>query len=1087
MSPEKRCFIKENERLLLNFPASCPCACRFHFEEILDEPGSLKARQKLVANILQKLFQEGFIGDGLQRSVQKIKLKLNGHISPWQDIITTGGEDLRIRLSSSSWKNNVSLYVIKTDIINSQFGFLSHVASNFCYHIKCQGHEVCFETYQVAWDNDKSVLVEQFNQQLLSGYPTITDLRLVQVFDKLIDFEGMEEFCKDQAKLDHILLLRELAWKLDRLSWWETARNMAPTEPGPSPLKLHIIFDCDDKDSGDTREALAIVGEDALRLAAAVACSEENPALTGEQLERQVQQFLNKEFLAELAVRSKMPQYGERKGIGVNEASEMLLALIGSHKLESDMFAIARLWTWLTGNDMLQKANLHMSDLPKFEGRTPSYVELSETEPLEDGSGSGITWLKVRYEDYDDSFYRWNGCRAEELRSGIRGSIWEALVWDTVLATFCSPSILQRNGHHCPLPNKVVAWLRGHPINKLVSIKYSRAETARALYTMLREEVDELLGEKHTWLLVKYFEHDGHVAYRRSTDGGLGYEIFQRKGEASTSRHVGYSESRKTLLSHALSGWSLPPKVVTWLLEPCCLADLIPMSKNAGARVELSLELGKASWTSPITGKNYTIRTEPVSVGVIYRVKVADSGEWQAITYSEEQHEWVVDGEIQEVVPSGALKHLSLEISKMIRGDYVEGQPVDFVAPHEKNLRSNLFFPQLSGTNLLDLELTLKHQFRKPRLLAEALTHCSAKRTVTASCEHLATVGQAAVCSFTSDFILRSNAVPWYAGALINRKEEMESLLGASWSTGSSRSVHRNQNKPLKLRFDDFKSMQGCHRACCNHTSFAFSCVKLGLYKAINPTPTGEFKDAVLNFVSRSQKSLPELLRGGAPKALGDVFLACIGAVIMDSDYTEVISLLEQHFKDCHGFMSLMKPRPISMERIRDIGDDMFEKITLAHFPRTAMHSKMVTEPFVDPDYVRSLLCCSDVALVKVDNELYIATTPRAALVTALVKTDVKSPGGGPIHVEETQYETLQPFEVNDAIFCRYCELWLNGPSQWKDHEIGKQHRIKVRRLRDVPKEAFEVQKIPPVPPGFGKLNTMLYNGVLSCDVTQLQ
>ena len=1082
-SPENCCFIEESKRLLLNFPASCPCACRFQFEELLDEPGSLKARQKLVATILNKLFQEGFIGDDLQRSAEKIKLKFNEHIAPWQDTCTIGGEEFRIRLSSSSWKNNISLYVINSDIINSQFGFLSHVASNFCYHIKCQGHKVCVETYQVGWDNDRSILLEQFNQQLLLCYPTMTDLRLVQVFDNSIDFEGMEEFCKDQGKLDHIPLLCELAWKLDRLSWWETARNMVPTEPGPSSLKLHIIFDCDDKDSQDTREALAIVGEDALRFAAAVACSEENPAWTGEQLERQVQQFLNKQFLAELAVRNKMPQHGERKGIGVNEASEMLLALIGSLKLESDMFAVASLWSWLTGNAVLHKANLHTSALPHYQGRTPSYIELGETEPLDDDSGSGITWLKVRYEDYDDSFYRWRGCRAEELRSGIPGSKWEALVWDTVLATFCSPSMLHRNGNHRPLPNKVVAWLRGRPINKLVSIKNKIAETA--MCTTLREEVDELLGEKHSWLLVKYFELDRHVAYRRSAEGGLGYEIFQMKGEkASTTRHVGYSESRKTLISQALSGWPLPSKVVTWLLEPCCLADLIPMSKKASAGVELSYELGKASWTSPTTGNNYTIRTEPVSVGVIYTVKVVDSDEWQAIAYSEEQREWVVDGEIQEVVPSAALKHLSLEVSKIISGEYMEGQPVDFIVPHGKNQRSNVFFPQLSGSDFLELELTLHYHFCKPRLLAEALTHCSAKRTVTASCEHLAIVGYAAVCSFTSDFMLRSNAVPWFLAALINRKEEIETLGGGSWLAGSSSSRDKQQNKPLILSLDDFKS---CHRSCCNHTSFAFSCVKLGLHKAMNRTPTCEFEDAILNFVSRSAKSLAELLQGGAPKALGDVFLACLGAVIMDSEYTEAISLLEQHFEDCFGFTSIMKPRPHTMERIRDIRDDMFEKVTLAHFPRTAIHSKMVTEPFGDIHYVRSLLCCSDVALVEVDNELYMTTTPRAALVTALVKTDVKSPGEGPILEAGTPYQTLQPLELNDAIFCRYCEMWLNGPGQWKDHEIGKKHRIQVRKLRAVPKEAFEGQRIPPVPLGFGKLHETLDKVVLSCDATQLQ
>ena len=37
------------------------------------------------------------------------------------------------------------------------------------------------------------------------------------------------------------------------------------------------------------------------------------------------------------------------------------------------------------------------------------------------------------------------------------------------------------------------------------------------------------------------------------------------------------------------------------------------------------------------------------------------------------------------------------------------------------------------------------------------------------------------------------------------------------------------------------------------------------------------------------------------------------------------------------------------------------------------------------------------------------------------------------------------------AVYCKYCDMWLNGPSQWEDHKLGKKHRkaTRVWRLRE--------------------------------------
>ncbi|CAE7633511.1 unnamed protein product, partial [Symbiodinium sp. CCMP2456] len=67
-----------------------------------------------------------------------------------------------------------------------------------------------------------------------------------------------------------------------------------------------------------------------------------------------------------------------------------------------------------------------------------------------------------------------------------------------------------------------------------------------------------------------------------------------------------------------------------------------------------------------------------------------------------------------------------------------------------------------------------------------------------------------------------------------------------------------------------------------------------------------------------------------------------------------------------------------------------------------------------------------------------------------------------------------KPTEHDGAIYCKHCQMWLNGPAQWADHEIGKKHRKAVRRQQverysgkfpDFP----GTEKIPPPPEAFGK------------------
>ncbi|CAE8591467.1 unnamed protein product, partial [Polarella glacialis] len=277
-------------------------------------------------------------------------------------------------------------------------------------------------------------------------------------------------------------------------------------EPTPSPLKLHLIFDCDDEDSAAARKALAATGRGNLELIAAVSFSTAQPHVSADELRGKIEEFLEERQVADLLFRSGLPVFGIRKAVSQEDAVEMFYALVGTHKLESDHFAIIRLWKWLSNEDSLQSANGHTAGCPRFLGRTPSYMEFGEVEPPV-GEKHTAPHLKVRYEEYDDAHYRWNESTAEEKRPEISDCDWQPLVWDPINSTFCSPSMKLPDGRNRPLPNKVCAWLRGRSITKLVSIKHSMESTPP--YKSLREE-----HVPQSSLVVDYQDH-GVMKYCR--------------------------------------------------------------------------------------------------------------------------------------------------------------------------------------------------------------------------------------------------------------------------------------------------------------------------------------------------------------------------------------------------------------------------------------------------------------------------------------------------------------------------------------------------------------------------------------------
>lgn len=51
-----------------------------------------------------------------------------------------------------------------------------------------------------------------------------------------------------------------------------------------------------------------------------------------------------------------------------------------------------------------------------------------------------------------------------------------------------------------------------------------------------------------------------------------------------------------------------------------------------------------------------------------------------------------------------------------------------------------------------------------------------------------------------------------------------------------------------------------------------------------------------------------------------------------------------------------------------------------------------------------------------------------------------------PLDTDDMEPEPEAKQERSEAIWCPDCEMWLNGPTQWEDHKVGKKHKKNLRK-----------------------------------------
>lgn len=1109
----------------LNVPAACACTDQEPDKSSWSSYEVLRHLQ----DVLDKLFEQKKIGISesncliFQSPVPARSFRPEPEIFPMDG---HGGVQVRSHLQDTRrnrlQSRKVTLFSIEIDH-DSPCSWGLVVAcrpehAQHSYQLTMRDREFRLEVQGAPWSPEDLEIVEKFHQHIVGEEAAEPEVMLVKVKNVtksdgattyIINLEAMKDLGADEHNESVELRepFRDLIRKMDRLMWWEVARCWAPVEPAANPLVLHKIFDqpqdYEQEEFENDLDCLVVSGKYSLRLAAAVAESaierdKLDPDLSSDSLDKKVQEYLNPELAASLMAFSGLISYGTLKRVGPERAADMLFALIGAHKNESDMFAVVQLWDWLIqdpvdgrqrpeGVKSLKRANQYTAGCPRYLGRTNSYLEFGEALPPEEEKEFS-KYLKVKYapppgaeqlegddptEEHNEAVYRWNDSQAEEKRPTTpTANEWKPLIWNPLLGTFCSPSMKLSNGDPRPLPNKVCAWLRGRGMKKLVKIKHSMESTPPYLY--LREEKTEK-SEKdiELSLFVTYKELQGEVEYRRQTCG-LGQEIYQDK------RHLlSYSESKKTLVSQveAIVGQALPRKVVTWLLESRNLGDLIPGRKRAATEVETKED--KAYFTSP-SGETIELQAEriPGHCGSLFKVIIVEGeampdGEVmpKALSYSEERKEWVFfqftkSEEEVVVVPWEAIAWVGEKTSQEAASRLTTPTAV------------RRFFPKASGTAVARIEQQADHRFNDIKLLAEALTHSSAITSAVQPFDHLAYVGAAAMESFSLEQVMKE--ATFFNSQLVIKEGDVGAKTFCApkcWNSSQGLSWNYVRNSKLEEKDPGLFSLAAMYTrfwASCNHVGYAVSCLKHDLHKNLNfkSQHLQDHIDRLLKKYPKSEKSEKEpvkwqtLFKLGAPKALGDEFLAVIGAITMDSDYNEARTLMTRHYTETSKdiFTSLGASSAQKL-KYRILGDEPMAPETivkaLAHHLTKAQELALappllLTEEDQDQglmDFVKGRRC-KDLNFVYVADDGTIAcSSPRAMLLNIKFQQNPEegssSEDADRVSSEATNDEDLDDAKKNaekGAIYCKHCQMWLNGPTQWADHEIGKKHRKAVHR-----------------------------------------
>ena len=693
---------------------------------------------------------------------------------------------------------------------------------------------------------------------------------------------------------------------------------IAPVAPMPSPVKLQAAL-------GPDRDGLRMVGHDVLHLLAVVAEATKNPLDDARELMARAVALTDRGRLALMVAKSHILDFAEAPDMGEVHmkalAADVGEALCGSILLElgGSYANVLGFWRWLAADDGIHAPReLHHLDLAlrhlggqttSYLGRTETYSRLREV-PMSDGGSQPPSFaLEVSYLSGVVLRYEMVNARAQELQVGVEGAEPQWIKFEREKGALMSPAL------QAPLPNKVSDWVNRKPFAPLCKIEHHKKKTLQ--YESLRE----LRTGK---LTVEYIEH-GKVEYERSLSGQLGYE--RRHGNNEGSEPLYYSEKDKAILSFLFPDTVVPNKVADWLRGKLLNLATLPTVRNRDAptAAEICVEASNeaCSWFCPESLVRYWVTGIPAIAGIVYASRRGNEQQWRELVYMEQGKEWRIappDGQASQPLPVKVTAWLCtyldrLDLDTILRETTVQQWVVQQAgAPWVKEpvFVSKLLPKAISGGQAM-LEATLRHRFRNRTLLAQALTHPS--RHPGLNYQRLAVIGLATVELVVSMRLYEASS------------QETTTICSAA-STPDLPPVHQRGRRPPCIAPLEFQQgpwpshpptetptpLLGTEvtateqvvawdskRAVCNDLAYARSAVALRLHLALqHDSDIVARKVALAEGMRQSGKKLNVPLEAAE---LGDVFLACVGAVMMDGQGwpLAVKGLVEAHVKLCQA------------------------------------------------------------------------------------------------------------------------------------------------------------------------------------------
>ena len=180
----------------------------------------------------------------------------------------------------------------------------------------------------VAWDMAQNPSAEAFHALCAPGQRDRINVLIVLIDKhKCVDFPEMERCTKNPDVLPTLPeeMLR-IAYTLGRLTAWEDdIAKYAATTPGPSPLKMHAVFDGVLYSDGEDTEfqALQFLGKLVLKCVAFISMYCKHGSDTVQQLESRVQELTDPARLAIMMHQSMLP-WATREVRNATTAAHML-------------------------------------------------------------------------------------------------------------------------------------------------------------------------------------------------------------------------------------------------------------------------------------------------------------------------------------------------------------------------------------------------------------------------------------------------------------------------------------------------------------------------------------------------------------------------------------------------------------------------------------------------------------------------------------------------------------------------------------------------------------------------------------------